>query len=120
MRLLGNLIWLIFGGIFWAIGLFFAGLIFCITIIGIPIGLQMFKLAGFVLLPFGKSVKEVNSNGAKALLNIIWIIFFGIWFMFGFAITGLLFCITIIGIPFGLQYFKIARFVLTPLGHDFE
>lgn len=120
MKLIGNIIWLLFGGLFWAIGLAIAGAIWCITIIGIPIGLQLFKMAGFVLLPFGKNVKEVNNNSAKLILNVLWMIFGGIWLMMGFVINGLFYCITIIGIPFGLQYFKMARFALTPLGHDFS
>lgn len=120
MKTLGNIIWLVFGGIFWSIGTFLAGIIYCITIIGIPVGLQLFKFSKFVLWPFGKNVKEVNVTGGKTILNIIWLILGGIELAVGYLITGLLLCITIIGIPFGQQYFKMARFVLTPLGYDFE
>ena len=120
MKTLGNILWLIFGGIFWAIADFLAGVICCITIIGIPVGLQLFKFAGFVLLPFGKKVTTQNVTGFKTVINIIWAIFGGVEMALGYLLTGLLFCITIIGIPFGKQYFKMARFVITPLGYGFN
>jgi uncharacterized membrane protein YccF (DUF307 family) len=120
MKTVGNVIWFIFGGLFWAIASIIAGVIWCITIIGIPVGLQMFKFAKFVIWPFGKQVKEQNITGFKTIINILWIIFGGIEMALGFVITGLLLCITIVGIPFGKQYFKMARFVLTPLGYVIE
>ncbi len=119
MKLLGNIIWLIFGGIFWAIVDILFGAIFCITIVGIPVGLQMFKFAKFVLLPFGKEVREVNVTGFKTVVNIIWAIFAGWEYALAYLLISVLFCITIIGIPFGKQYFKMASFVLLPLGRDF-
>ena len=119
MKLIGNIIWFVFGGLFWAISAFIAGVLLCITIIGIPVGLQMFKLAKFVLWPFGKAVTPVSPSGMKQVLNILWAVLFG-WIMaLGYLITGVLFCITIIGIPFGRQYFKMSHFVLLPLGNDF-
>ena len=120
MKLLGNIIWFVFGGVFWALSLFIGGIIACITIIGIPVGLQLFKLAGFVLWPFGKEVKDCNVTGFKTVINVLWAIFGGWIVCLGFFFTGLVFCITIIGIPFGLQYFKMARFVILPLGYSFE
>lgn len=120
MKLIGNIIWFIFGGLFWAISAFLAGLIACITIIGIPVGVQMFKFSRFVLRPFGKTVTPQNVTGFKTVVNIIWAIFGGIWMAIGYVLTGLLFCITIIGIPFGKQYFKMAKFVILPLGYGFE
>ena len=120
MKIIGNILWLIFGGLEWAIALCITGLIYCITIIGIPIGLQLFKMAGFVIWPFGKKVVDVNTTGFKIFLNVLWIIFGGLFECLGFFFTGLLWCITIIGIPFGKQYFKIAKFALMPLGHNFE
>ncbi len=120
MKTLGNIIWFIFGGVFWAISAFLGGVLACITIIGIPVGLQMFKFAGFVLWPFGKKVTEQNVTGFKTVVNVLWAIFGGIWMAIGYVLTGVLFCITIIGIPFGKQYFKMARFVLLPLGYGFE
>ncbi len=119
MKTLGNIIWFVFGGLFWAIGNLIAGLLLCISIIGIPVGLQMFKLARFVLWPFGKAVTPVNPSGFKKVLNIVWAILFGWVMALGYLLTGLLFCITIVGIPFGKQYFKMSHFVLLPLGNDF-
>ena len=119
MKTLGNIIWVIFGGFFWAVADFLTGLLLCITIIGIPVGLQMFKLAGFVLWPFGKKVTAVKPSGFKTVLNVIWAILFGWEMALGYLLTGVIFCITIIGIPFGRQYFKIAHFVLLPLGNAF-
>ena len=120
MKTLGNIIWFLLGGLFEAIATFIAGIICCITIIGIPVGLQLFKLAGFVLWPFGKKVKEQNVTGFKMVLNILWAIFGGVWYALSYCIVGVIFCITIIGIPFGKQFFKMARFVLTPLGYGFD
>ena len=120
MKTLGNILWVLLGGFEWAIALFFEGIVCCVTIIGIPVGLQLFKLAGFVIWPFGKKVTPVNPSGAKKVLNVIWAIFFGWETALAFLLFGVLCCITIIGIPFGKQYFKIAKFVLLPLGNDFK
>ena len=119
MGTLGNVLWIIFGGLFASIAAFISGILACITIIGIPVGLQMFKFAKFVLLPFGKEVREVNVTGFKTVVNIIWAIFVGWEYALAYLLIGVLFCITIIGIPFGKQYFKMASFVLLPLGRDF-
>ena len=119
MGTLGNVLWIIFGGLFASIVAFISGILACITIIGIPVGLQMFKFAKFVLLPFGKEVREVNVTGFKTVVNIIWAIFVGWEYALAYLLIGVLFCITIIGIPFGKQYFKMVSFVLLPLGRDF-
>lgn len=114
MRLLGNLIWFIFGGLLIALVWFFFGLLLSITIIGIPLGKQFFKLAGLALFPFGK---EVQTNFDKhPILNIIWILLFGWEMAVGHLVIGLLFCITIIGIPFGKQWFKLTILALIPFG----
>jgi uncharacterized membrane protein YccF (DUF307 family) len=114
MRLLGNLIWFIFGGFLIAFIWFTFCLLLCITIIGIPLGKQFFKLAGLVLFPFGK---EVQTNFDKhPILNIIWILLFGWEMAVGHLFIGLLFCITIIGIPFGKQWFKLTALALIPFG----
>lgn len=118
MKTLGNILWVILGGLFWAIIDVLTGIILCITIIGIPIGIQMFKFARFVIWPFGKSFTPVNPTGFKHVINIIWAILGGWEMALGYLLTGVLFCITIIGIPFGRQYFKMAMFVLLPLGND--
>ena len=120
MKTLGNIIWFIFGGFEMAIVTFLQGLILCITVIFIPFGLQLFKLSGFYIWPMGKQVVATNPNAFKAVLNIIWCIIGGLWDALICFLIGLLFCITVVGIPFGLQYFKLARFILTPLGHSFQ
>jgi uncharacterized membrane protein YccF (DUF307 family) len=114
MKTIANLIWLIFGGLASAIGFLFAGLLWCITIIGIPFGLQAFKMATLVLMPFGK---KVNTNfGKHPIANLLWFIFGGFAMMLGQAFLGLLFCITVVGIPFGLQIFKMAKLSAIPFG----
>ncbi len=118
MNLLGNLIWLIFGGIISAILWFVAGLLLCVTIIGIPFGIQCFKISMFVLWPFGRKI-EVGHFGVGGLLfNIIWIFVFGWEFAVTHLVIGAIFCITIIGIPFGLQHFKFAQLGLIPFGAE--
>lgn len=115
MNFLGNLIWLIFGGLVGAISWFLAGCLWCVTIIGIPVGLQCFKIAGLSLWPFGKQVVYSNSS-MSLLVNIIWLIVSGLPLAIGHFISGLLLCITIIGIPFGRQSFKLAQLALMPFG----
>lgn len=119
MKTFGNILWLIFGGLFGALGCFIEGVLCCITLIFIPIGLQYFKLAKFFLWPMGKTVVNVSPSGFKTVVNILWAIFGGWWHCLCYYLVGLIFCITIIGIPFGKQYFKLGQFILTPLGHDF-
>ena len=115
----GNVFWIIFGGLLWAIALFFEAIFQFVTIIGIPIGFQLLKMSKFVLLPFGKKVKAVKPSGFKTVINILWAITFGWISALGYLFFGVILCITIIGIPFGKQYFKMARFIVTPLGYDF-
>lgn len=119
MRFLGNLIWIICGGFFSALGWWLAGILWCITIIGIPVGVQCFKLSSISLNPFGKEI--VDEGGAvSCLLNIIWFFVSGVELALGNFVIGCLFCITIIGIPFGKQFFKIARLALFPFGARVE
>ncbi len=114
MKILGNIIWLIFGGLISAIGFFLVGLLCCITIIGIPLGKQLFKFASLVLTPFGKKVN--TKFGSHPIANTIWLIFIGLWMAIGYVFSGLVLCITIIGIPFGLQAFKFVSLALFPFG----
>ncbi len=115
MRIILNILWLIFGGLMSAFGWWLTGFLWCITIVGIPVGLQCFKLASISLNPFGKEV--VNDGGTVSLLlNILWLVFGGLELAIGNALTGLILCITIIGIPFGKQFFKIAKVSLMPFG----
>lgn len=118
MKTLGNIFWLIFGGAI--ISLYYAliGLLFCITIIGIPFGVQLFKMAGFALWPFGREVTSGdNDNGCLSIfMNVLWIILGGIEIAFLHFGFGLLCCITIIGIPFGIQHFKMGILAVIPFG----
>lgn len=116
MNLIGNIIWLVFGGVVGAVLWFLSGLLLCVTIIGIPFGVQCFKIAGFVLWPFGRDVEIGNFGVGGLIFNIIWIIVFGWEFAVAHFIIGLIFCATIIGIPFGLQHFKFAKLGLIPFG----
>ena len=118
MSLLGNLVWLIFGGLFAAIGYVIGGFVLCITVIGIPWGLQCFKLAGLVLWPFGKRVvSDTQDTGClNTLFNIVWIIFGGWYTALVHIVMGLLLSITIIGIPWGRQHFKLIEISLMPFG----
>lgn len=116
MGCLGNLLWIIFGGLIAAIEWFICGLLCCATVIGIPFGLQCFKTASLVLAPFGKEV-IVGEFGAGGMLgNILWIVFLGWELAISHLIFGIILCITIIGIPFGQQHFKLARLSLLPFG----
>lgn len=115
---LGNIIWLVFGGIFIALEYLVASLLLFITIIGIPFGIQTLKLAGLALWPFGKEVKQVESASGclSTIMNLIWLLIGGIWISLSHLILGILFFITIIGIPFARQHFKLAGLALTPFG----
>ena len=98
-----------------AIGWALVGLILCISIIGIPFGIQAFKMAGLTLTPFGKTVQYGGGVGS-ALANILWVVMVGWWMALGYLGAGVLNCITIIGIPFGIQSFKMAKLALWPFG----
>lgn len=116
MSFIGNLIWLVFGGIIAAALWALAGLLWCITVIGIPFGLQCFKIAGFVLWPFGREIELGHFGVGGLIFNIIWVIFFGWEFALTHLVMGAVFCLTVIGIPFGLQHFKLAQLGLIPFG----
>lgn len=120
MRLLGNLIWLIFGGIIIAIEYFIGSIILMITIVGIPFGIQTLKMAALAIWPFGRNtrVHDRASGCLYILMNIIWLLTGGLWIALTHAIFGLILCITIIGIPFGLQHFKLTAIALSPFGRD--
>lgn len=114
----GNIIWLIFGGFIAALGYFVGGLVLCLTGIGIPFGLQCFKIGVFVLRPFGlQAVSSQSSLGCLSLLlNILWIVSGGFAAALAHLTFGALLCLTIIGIPFGLQHFKLIEVSLMPFG----
>ena len=115
MGCLGNAVWFLLGGALMGISWLTVGVLWCITIVGIPVGVQCFKFAELAFLPFGKQI--VFGGGAgSVLLNLLWLIFGGLALAAEAAAVGLLFCITIVGIPFGLQCFKIAKLALMPFG----
>lgn len=120
MNLIGNLIWLIFGGFASFVGYMVSGLLLCLTIIGIPFGLQCFKIGFFTLLPFGRQVREVpgQTGCLSTIFNIIWIFVGGIWIALVHLGFGLLLAITIIGIPFARQHFKLMSLSFTPFGKE--
>lgn len=120
MSFLGNIFWLILGGIVIAIEYLVASIILMVTIIGIPFGLQTLKLGMLALWPFGRTtVQRKSTTGClSTLMNIIWIFIGGIWIALSHLVFGLLLAITIIGIPFARQHFKLAGLALTPFGRD--
>jgi uncharacterized membrane protein YccF (DUF307 family) len=119
VRVLLNIIWLIFAGVWMAIAYVIAGFVMCITIIGIPFGVQSFKLAGYALWPFGRSLVPTGRRQALSVIgNVLWFIFAGWWLALGHLITGVFLCITLIGIPLGIASFKMAGAALVPFGKE--
>lgn len=118
MRLLLNLIWLVFSGLWMAIAYTFAGLVLGITIIGIPFAIASFRMANFALWPFGREVvDEPGGSGAFDLLgNVLWVVLAGWWLAIGHIVTGIVQCLTIIGIPLGIANFKLVPVSLLPMG----
>lgn len=118
MNFIGNILWLLLGGLIISFYYALMGLLFCITIIGIPFGLQLFKIAGLALWPFGHEVTAgPNDSGCLSItMNIIWIIFGGIEIALLHVWFGIICCLTIVGIPFGLQHFKMTLLALVPFG----
>jgi uncharacterized membrane protein YccF (DUF307 family) len=117
MGILGNIIWFMFGGAVTGLLWCFAGIIWSITLIGIPIGKQCFKIAKLCFFPFGKTVENTGGTGSF-LLNMLWICFTGWTLAVEAVVIGLIYCLTIVGIPFGKQYFKIAKLALMPFGSE--
>ncbi len=118
MTLLGNIIWFIFGGLIEAVFWFIAGILASITIIGIPVGKQCFKMAKMQIAPFGKEIVEKNNSSIGLIANIIWVIVFGWELALANLISALIFALTIIGIPFAKQSLKLAYLSLMPFGKD--
>ncbi|MFT4969376.1 MAG: uncharacterized membrane protein YccF (DUF307 family) [Chitinophagales bacterium] len=120
MKLIGNAIWLVFGGFLTAIEYVVAGIALCLTIVGIPFGFQCFKLAFFELMPFGLEAQKVeDGNGCiYTLMNLIWFFVGAIPLVLTHLLLGVLFAITIIGWPFAKQHFKMMSLSLTPFGRD--
>lgn len=118
MKTLGNIIWVVFGGVFIAIEYVLGSVALMITIVGIPFGLQSLKLAEVALWPFGKKiVRKVPTSGClSTIMNVIWFFVGGVPIVLTHLLFGVLFYITIIGIPFGNQHFKLMRLAFTPFG----
>lgn len=119
MGCLGNMIWFICGGFVSGVSWLLVGVLWCITIVGIPVGMQCFKLAGLSFFPFGKEIKY-GGGPASLILNILWLIFSGLPLAIESAVFGAVLCLTVVGIPFGLQHFKIAQLALMPFGAEVE
>jgi uncharacterized membrane protein YccF (DUF307 family) len=123
VSLIGNILWIFLGGgiVLFALYLF-GGVILCITIVGIPFGVQCIKLSVLALLPFGKAIKTTKSgHGAlSTILNVIWILFAGLEIAVCHFIFGLLCAVTIVGLPFAKQHMKLASLALTPFGHTYD
>ena len=120
VSLLGNCIWFTFGGFFIALEYLLASILLFVTIIGIPFAFQTIKMMGLSLFPFGKEVvrKKSNLGCLNLIMNIIWIIIGGFWICISHIGLGVLFCISIVGIPFGMQHFKLAGLALMPFGTE--
>jgi uncharacterized membrane protein YccF (DUF307 family) len=118
MSILGNIIWFVFGGVLIFLEYIISGLLLCLTIVGIPFGVQCIKLSLLGLTPFGRTITQgdAGSGCLAVLMNIIWILIGGIWIALTHLIFGILFGITIVGIPFARQHFKLASLALSPFG----
>lgn len=117
MGCLGNIIWFFCGGIWQGLSWSLCGLLWCISIVGIPIGVQCFKFASLAFCPFGKHIRY-GGGSVSTIANIIWLIVSGIPLAASAVLNGLLLCVTIIGIPFGQQCFKFAKLALSPFGAE--
>jgi len=122
MSLLGNIVWLLFGGLLAALGYILGGLIMCLTIVGIPFGIQSIKLGVATLAPFGKRVVESpGANGPlELILNVIWLVLFGWEIALAHLVSAGVLAITVIGIPFALQHVKLVPIALLPLGRSLQ
>ncbi len=120
MNLLLNIIWLVFGGFIVVLAYFLGAILLCITIIGIPFGIQCFKLAGLAVAPFGREIreKEPPSGAVAVIMNIIWIILPGLELAIFHLVMALVFAITIIGLPLAAQHLKMTRLALIPFGFE--
>jgi len=122
MSLIGNILWIVFGGFLACLGYLLGGLILCLTIVGIPFGLQCFRLAGAVLAPFGKTVVKVpREDGVLGMVfNLLWILVFGWTIALSHLASALACTVTTIGIPFALQHVKLGVVALLPFGHKLD
>ncbi|WP_416668262.1 YccF domain-containing protein [Egbenema bharatensis] len=120
MSLLGNIIWLIFGGFISGVGYILGGLVLCLTIVGIPFGVQAIKMGFATFTPFGREIVTLENADSplRIIFNIIWIVLFGWEIAISHLLHGVILAITIIGIPFAQQHFKLLTIALLPFGRD--
>lgn len=123
LKIILNIIWVLFAGLELFVLYLLAGLVMCVTVVGIPFGIQSFKMASFALWPFGRVAIPIDSRDPAApavttVLNIIWILLFGWWLALAHLVFGLILCVTIIGIPLGVQSFKMMGLALWPFGRQ--
>ena len=119
LNLILNLIWLVVSGFWLAVGYALAGIVMCILVITIPFGIASFRLAGFVIWPFGRTlIRRPEAGIASSIGNVIWFVLAGLWIAIGHLALGVALCITIIGIPFGWANIKLAAVAIAPLGKD--
>jgi uncharacterized membrane protein YccF (DUF307 family) len=112
-----NIIWLVLEGLWMALAYALAGIACFVLVITIPFGIAAFRIAGYVLWPFGRTIERRPGAGLASMIgNVLWVILFGWWLALGHLVAGLLLCLTIIGIPLGLASFKIIPITLVPLG----
>jgi uncharacterized membrane protein YccF (DUF307 family) len=122
MSLIGNIIWLIFGGFLVGLGYLIGGTLLCVTIVGIPFGVQAIKIGLATFAPFGREVRDhENANGVgNIIFNMIWIILFGWEIAVAHLVHGIILAITIIGLPFAKQHFKLIPLALLPFGRGYD
>ncbi|MGW6456867.1 YccF domain-containing protein [Streptomyces sp. NPDC055078] len=119
MKTILNVVWLVLCGFWMFLGYLFAGVLLCITIIGIPFGLAAFRIGVYALWPFGYTVVDRRDAGtASCIGNVLWLILAGWWLALGHVVTGIVLCVTIIGIPLGIANFKLIPVSLMPLGKE--
>ncbi|MFT7021963.1 MAG: uncharacterized membrane protein YccF (DUF307 family) [Rhodococcus sp. (in: high G+C Gram-positive bacteria)] len=119
VRVILNIIWLIFGGLWLALGYFLAGIICCILIVTIPFGIASFRIGVYALWPFGKTVVDKPTSGVASVVgNVIWLIVAGVWLAIGHIVSAFAMAITIIGIPLAIANLKMIPISLMPLGKD--
>jgi len=119
VRIVGNVLWLVLGGLVMAIGYGLAGLVMCILIITIPFGVAAFRLAAYTLWPFGRTVVAKPGAGVGSfVLNVLWFVLAGLWLAIDHLVSGIVLCLTIIGIPLGLAHFKLISICVAPLGKE--
>ena len=119
VRTVGNILWLVFCGLALAVGYALAGVIMCLLIVTIPFGIAAFRLAAYCLWPFGRTLVRRDDAGAPSTIaNVVWFVLAGLWIAVAHIVAGVVLCLTLIGIPFGIANFKLAAVAVAPLGRE--